>query len=89
MKPIALLVALCLALSSGLALAQVNSADDDVVEIVLPRTFIDYAGAAKIQGKLYSPTTQYWVGKRQVQFDSQIRVRQNFLPEVMGSADAL
>ena len=89
MKPIAILVALALALSGGMALAQVKASDDEVEEIVLPRTFIDYVEAAKIEGKLYGPSGQYWVGKQQVRFDSQIRVRQNFTPEVVGSADAL
>lgn len=89
MKAIALFVAAVFFLSAGPVLAQVQVPQDDVVEVIKERTFITIVGGADIKGELKVPSAQYWVGKRQVKFDSQIRVRQNFLPELMRSANAL
>ena len=88
MKPIAILVCVLLALSSGVALAQSQEQEEAVTEVVAPRTEMVLTGA-NIEGELPKPSAQYWVSKRKVRFDSQIRVRQNFLPELMGSAGAL
>ena len=89
MRAIALLVALALMLPAGLVLAQAQSQGEEEVTVIVKQRTIMVMEGAEFIGELTAPSAQYWVGKQQVKFDSQIRVRQNFMPEVVGSADAL
>jgi len=88
MRLIALLMAAALVLSAASALAQVQNPEGQVTVVVQERTTMIF-NEWELKGEIPKPSAQYWVGKRQAKFESQVRVRQNFLPEVMGSADAL
>ena len=63
-----------------------TSADDRVV--YKKRTIIDFTGAL-IEGDLIKPEGSYVVSRKASRFSSLIRVRENYLPELIASPNDL
>lgn len=89
MKRIAVAMVFGLALVSAQALAQetkVIQQEDRVV--VRKRSVVDFTDVT-IDGELSKPEGSFVLNKKRTRFDSLIKVRQNFVPELQKSVDDL
>ena len=77
-----------LAIAAGPAAAQVQD-EPDVIEIVPSVSKIFFNNPASFEVEIPKPTLVYGVVKKEAEFDSTIKVRQSFVPEVMRTASAL
>jgi hypothetical protein len=72
--------------SVALLIAAPSFAQDKVV--VRKKTVIDFTDVA-VEGELTKPEGSYVLNKKQAQFKSLIKVRDNFQPELQKSVDNL
>ena len=90
MKRVAMGMVVGLALMSGQALAQDNvkviQQEDRVV--VRKKTVIDFTDVA-VEGELTKPEGSYVLNRKKTDFQSLIKVRDNFNPELQKSVDNL
>lgn len=90
MKRVAMGMVVGLALMSGQALAQDNvkviQQEDRVV--VRKKTVIDFTDVT-VDGELTKPEGSYVLNKKRTRFDSLIKVRSDFVPELQKSVDDL
>lgn len=70
------------------AAAAAKPADKADTVVYKKRTLIDLSGAV-IEGELTKPEGSYIVNRKVSQFSSLIKLRENFLPELMASPDML
>jgi hypothetical protein len=76
---------------SGLALAQDESGtggEEEVTTMYKKTTIIDFSDVT-ITGELTKPEGSYLMNKKKANFDLLIRVRDNFLPEMIKTVDNL
>ena len=71
-----------------LATASVAGAQDGDGVVYEKRTVIDLSGAV-IEGELTKPEGSYIINRKVSRFSSLIRVRENFIPEILASMDML
>jgi hypothetical protein len=87
---VTLLVLLLGIMLAGTALAQVQDRPEPAGDELTPPTqHIDFLKPATIVGELVKPAGTYVPAKREAKFPLTIKVRGNFLPEMMRTASHL
>ncbi|MFO0726781.1 MAG: hypothetical protein U1E65_23540 [Myxococcota bacterium] len=80
------LVVVALAVPAGMALAQEEQQPDKVE--YKKKTIIDFSDVT-IQGELTKPEGAYVLNRKKTSFKTLLKIRGNFLPELMNSTDNL
>ena len=75
-------------LAGGVAMAQEAKGGEEVSTVFKKTTIIDFSDVT-ITGELTKPEGSYLMNKKKANFDLLIRVRDNFLPEMIRSVDNL
>jgi len=89
-KKLLLLMMVVAGLSAGQVLAQeAPAATPSEVETVYKKTTIIDFSDVTITGELTKPEGSYLMNKKKANFDLLIRVRDNFLPEMIKTVDNL
>ena len=93
MRPTVLAAAIALATlvtlgSAGAAFAQDEEAAPGDKVVYKKKTIIDLSGAV-IEGELTKPEGSYIVNRKVSRFSSLIKLRENFVPELLASPDML
>ncbi len=87
MKRLILAVGMLTALSSPV-LAQTKVVQEADKTVFRKKTMIDFTDVA-VEGELTRPEGSYVLNKKKTHFDSLIKVRDNFVPELQKSVDNL
>ena len=88
MKRGSLVVGLLGFLVAAPVLAQENVIREEDRTVVRKKTVIDFSDV-NVEGELTKPEGSYVLSKKKTRFDSLIKVRDNFQPELQGSVDNL
>lgn len=87
MKTLAFALAL-LALSAGVAYAQDNVIREADKTVFKAKTVVDFSDVT-IEGELTKPEGSYIASRKNTNFNTLIRLRENFIPEMVRSVDNL
>lgn len=88
MKRLLVAVATVTALAATPALAEDKVIQEADKVVVRKKTVIDFTDVS-VEGELTKPEGSYVLNKKQAQFKSLIKVRDNFQPELQKSVDNL